>query len=49
MSSGTARAGAFPFIEVEYNHTRPLEHPVHGYATPLETRTMTTQDLAPAA
>ncbi|MGY3203029.1 hypothetical protein [Streptomyces sp. TE5632] len=36
-------------IEVEYNHTRLRKHPVHGYATPLETRALTTQDLAPAA
>ncbi|MFE9975249.1 hypothetical protein ACFYRD_32080 [Streptomyces hirsutus] len=49
-----ARAGVFRFIEVEYHEveyhrTHLREHPVHGYVTPLETRALTTQDLAPAA
>ncbi|MET8416198.1 hypothetical protein ACWD7C_06475 [Streptomyces sp. NPDC005134] len=37
------------FIEVEYNRTRLRKHPVYGFVTPLETRTLTTRGLAPAA
>ena len=44
-----ARADVFPFIAVAYNRTRLRKHPVCGYVTPLETRTLTTQALAPAA
>ncbi|MFD0034157.1 hypothetical protein ACFVJK_39200 [Streptomyces sp. NPDC127172] len=36
-------------IEVEYNRTRLRKHPVYGYVTPVETRALTAQDLAPAA
>ncbi|CAM5266497.1 hypothetical protein [Streptomyces hirsutus] len=48
-SHEAARADAFRFIEVEYSRTRLRKHPVYGYVTPLETRALTTQDLAPAA
>ncbi|MFE4413078.1 DDE-type integrase/transposase/recombinase [Streptomyces sp. NPDC056821] len=48
-SHEAARADVFRFIEVEYNRTRLRKHPVYGYVTPVETRTLTTQDLAPAA
>ncbi|MEU8653610.1 IS3 family transposase [Streptomyces sp. NPDC048737] len=44
-----ARADVFHFIEVEYNRTRLRKHPVYGYVTPLETRALTAQALAPAA
>ncbi|MFE4414154.1 hypothetical protein [Streptomyces sp. NPDC056821] len=33
----------------EYNRTRLRKHPVYGYVTPVETRALTAQDLAPAA
>ncbi|WP_181383622.1 integrase core domain-containing protein [Streptomyces sp. NWU339] len=46
-SRKAARADVFRFIEVEYNRTRLRKHPVYGYVTPLETRALTTQDLAP--
>ncbi|MFI1294506.1 integrase core domain-containing protein, partial [Streptomyces sp. NPDC020792] len=48
-SHEAARADVFRFIEVEYNRTRLRKHPIYGYVTPLETRALTTQDLAPAA
>ncbi|MEU1600216.1 integrase core domain-containing protein [Streptomyces sp. NPDC005708] len=48
-SHETARADIFRFIEVEYNRTRLRKHPVYGYVTPIETRALTTQDLAPTA
>ncbi|MFK0287428.1 IS3 family transposase [Streptomyces sp. NPDC090499] len=48
-SHEAARADVFRFIEVEYNRTRLRKHPVYGYVTPVETRALTTQDLAPAA
>ncbi|MGW1404449.1 IS3 family transposase [Streptomyces sp. NPDC002405] len=48
-SHEAARADVFRFIEVEYNRIRLRKHPVYGYVTPVETRTLTTQDLAPAA
>ncbi|MEU6019516.1 IS3 family transposase [Streptomyces sp. NPDC047515] len=48
-SHEAARADVFRFIEVEYNRTRLRKHPVYGYVTPLETRALTVQDLAPAA
>ncbi|MGC0211961.1 IS3 family transposase [Streptomyces levis] len=44
-----ARADVFHFIDVEYNRTRLRKHPVYGYVTPLETRALTAQTLAPAA
>lgn len=44
-----ARADVFHFIEVEYNRSRLRRHPEHGYLTPLETRALLQQDLAPAA
>ncbi|MBP0462246.1 IS3 family transposase [Streptomyces montanisoli] len=44
-----ARADVFHFIEVEYNRSRLRRHPDHGYVTPLETRTLLRQNLAPAA
>jgi len=48
-SHEVARADVFRFIEVEYNRTRLRKHPVYGYVTPVETRALTAQDLAPAA
>jgi hypothetical protein len=43
-------ADVFRFIEVEYHRTRLRKHPPeYGYVTPIETRTMMAQDLAPAA
>ncbi|MFE4257107.1 integrase core domain-containing protein [Streptomyces sp. NPDC056910] len=48
-SREAARADVFRFIEVEYNRTRLRKHPEYGYVTPLETRALVTQDLAPAA
>ncbi|MGW5974035.1 IS3 family transposase [Streptomyces sp. NPDC055185] len=48
-SHEAARADVFHFIEVEYNRTRLRKHPVYGYVTPLETRALTAQALAPAA
>ncbi|MEU5091328.1 integrase core domain-containing protein, partial [Streptomyces sp. NPDC021356] len=48
-SREAARADVFRFIEVEYNRTRLRKHPVYGYVTPIETRALTAQDLAPAA
>lgn len=48
-SREAARADIFRFIEVEYNRTRLRKHPVYGYVTPVETRELTAQDLAPAA
>ncbi|MFE9941549.1 IS3 family transposase [Streptomyces hirsutus] len=48
-SREAARADVFRFIEVEYNRTRLRKHPVYEYVTPLKTRALTTQDLAPAA
>ena len=48
-SHEAARADVFRFIEVEYNRTRLRKHPVYGYVTPVETRALTAQDLAPAA
>ncbi|MGV9566038.1 transposase [Streptomyces sp. NPDC003480] len=48
-SHEAARADIFRFIEVECNRTRLRKHPVYGYVTPVETRALTTQDLAPAA
>lgn len=48
-SQEQARADVFRFIEVEYNRTRLRKHPVYGYVTPVETRTLTAQALAPAA
>ncbi|MER6075934.1 IS3 family transposase [Streptomyces sp. NPDC001817] len=47
-SREAARADIFRFIEVEYNRTRLRKHPVYGYVTPVETRALTAQDLAPA-
>ncbi|MGA5438702.1 helix-turn-helix domain-containing protein [Streptomyces griseoincarnatus] len=44
-----ARDDVFHFIEVDYNRTRLRKHPVYGYVTPLETRALTAQALAPAA
>lgn len=44
-----ARADVFRFVEVEYNRSRLRKHPEHGYLTPLETRALLQQDLAPAA
>ncbi|MBV9026920.1 MAG: hypothetical protein JO362_24710 [Streptomycetaceae bacterium] len=49
LSSVAARADVFRFIEVEYNRTRLRKHPEVGYLTPLETRILLQQDLAPAA
>jgi putative transposase len=48
-SHEAARADIFRFIEVEYNRTRLRKHPESGYVTPLETRALLQQDLAPAA
>lgn len=48
-SHEAARADVFRFIEVEYNRTRLRKHPEFGYVTPLETRALLQQDLAPAA
>ncbi|MFF7191425.1 IS3 family transposase [Streptomyces sp. NPDC008222] len=48
-SHEAARADVFRFIEVEYNLTRLRKHPEYGYVTPVQTRTLTTQDLTPAA
>jgi transposase InsO family protein len=48
-SHEAARADVFRFIEVEYNRTRLRKHPVYGYVTPIETRALTAQALAPAA
>jgi putative transposase len=48
-SHEAARADIFCFIEVEYNRTRLRKHPEFGYVTPLETRALLQQDLAPAA
>ncbi|MEU5599168.1 DDE-type integrase/transposase/recombinase [Streptomyces sp. NPDC020298] len=48
-SQEQARADVFHFIEVEYNRTRLRKHPVYGYVTPLETRALKAQALAPAA
>ncbi|MFE6931122.1 IS3 family transposase [Streptomyces sp. NPDC057699] len=44
-----ARADVFHYIEVEYNRSRLRQHPDHVYVTPLETRTLLRQNLAPAA
>ncbi|MGW3644417.1 IS3 family transposase, partial [Streptomyces sp. NPDC005143] len=44
-----ARADVFRYIEIEYNRSRLRRHPEFGYVTPLETRTLLRQDLAPAA
>ncbi|MER7204710.1 MULTISPECIES: hypothetical protein [unclassified Streptomyces] len=33
--------------KIEYNRTRLRKHPEYGYVTPLETRALVTQDLAP--
>lgn len=48
-SHEAARADVFRFVEVEYNRTRLRKHPEFGYITPLETRALLQQDLAPAA
>ncbi|MFC9616408.1 IS3 family transposase [Streptomyces sp. NPDC056938] len=48
-SHNQVRADVFQFIEVEYNRTRLRKHPVYGYVTPIETRALTAQALAPAA
>ncbi|MFJ8018953.1 IS3 family transposase [Streptomyces sp. NPDC096311] len=48
-SHEAARADVSRFTEVEYHRTRPRKHPVYGYVTPVETRTLTAQDLTPAA
>jgi putative transposase len=48
-SHEAARADVFRFIEVEYNRTRLRKHPEFGYVTPLETRALLQQNLAPAA
>ena len=48
-SREAARADVFHFIEVEYNRTRLRKHPEYGYVTPIETRALLQQDLAPAA
>lgn len=48
-SHEAARAGVLGFVEVEYHRTRLRRHPVYGYVTPLGTRALTTQHLAPAA
>ncbi|MGA5135279.1 IS3 family transposase [Streptomyces olivoreticuli] len=44
-----ARADVFRFIETEYNRTGLRKHPEYGHVTPLETRTLSQQDLTPAA
>ncbi|MGW0552587.1 IS3 family transposase [Streptomyces altiplanensis] len=45
----SARADVFRYIEIEYNRSRLRRHPDHGYVTPLETRSLLRQNLAPAA
>ncbi|QNE73531.1 DDE-type integrase/transposase/recombinase [Streptomyces finlayi] len=44
-----ARADVFRYVEVEYNRSRLRRHPEYGYVTPLETRSLLRQNLAPAA
>jgi putative transposase len=46
-SRKAARAAIFRFVEVEYNRTRLRKRHVYGYVTPVETRVLTAQDLAP--
>ncbi|MFD4482702.1 hypothetical protein ACFWPU_42270 [Streptomyces sp. NPDC058471] len=48
-SHDTARAEVFRFIEVEHSRTGLRKHPVCGYVTPIETRTLATQDPVSAA
>ncbi|WP_316783266.1 IS3 family transposase [Streptomyces sasae] len=44
-----ARADVFRYVEVEYNRSRLRRHPDYGYVTPLETRSLLSQNLVPAA
>ncbi|MBW5249270.1 IS3 family transposase [Streptomyces sp. P01-B04] len=44
-----ARSDVFRYVEVEYKRSRLRRHPDYGYVTPLETRSLLRQNLAPAA